>query len=55
MGVVHIMDKIIQHPEFTSVVIRIRHVAFVAREESGHNRLNAEVDSGFYDPNASDS
>lgn len=51
----YIMDKLIEHLEFTSAVSRIRYVAFVAAEESGRSGLKAEVDFGLYDPNVSDS
>lgn len=49
------MDMLIEHPEFTSVVSQIRHATFLVGEESSHNNLKAEVDSGSYDPNAIDS
>lgn len=45
VGVVRIMDKLIEHPEFTSVVSRIRDVAFVTSEESGRGGLKAELDT----------
>lgn len=50
-----IMDKLMEHPKFTGNVSRIMHAVFVAGEEFGCSGLKAEVDSGFYDPNASDS
>lgn len=53
--VVRIMNKLIEHLKFTSTVSRVRHASFVAGDESGHNGLKAEIDSGSYDPNASDS
>lgn len=49
------MDKLIEHPNFTGAMSRIRHAAFLVGEESGRNGLKAEVDSDSYDPNASDS
>lgn len=48
------MDKLIEHPEFIGRVSRIFHVVFVAREEFSHARLKVEIDSGTYDPKASD-
>lgn len=55
MGVVRIMDKLIEHSEFSNAVSQIWHVAFVAGEESYRSGLKAEVDSDAYDPNVSDS
>ncbi|XP_023731545.2 uncharacterized protein LOC111879323 [Lactuca sativa] len=49
------MDKLLEHPEFTGGISRIRHVAFVVGEESGWENLKAQVDVGTYDPSASDS
>lgn len=49
------MNRLIKHPEFTSWVSRIRDAAFVAREESDRFGLKLEIDSGTYDPEASDS
>lgn len=37
VGVVHIMDKLIEHPQFTGVVSQIMHVMFFDGEESGHS------------------
>lgn len=37
VGVVRIMDKLIEHLEFIGAVSRIMHVTFVAGEESGRN------------------
>lgn len=39
VGVIHIMDKLIEHPEFTGTVSRIRHAMFVTGEESGRSGL----------------
>lgn len=50
-----ITGKLMEHPEFTGAMFQIRHVGFVAREESGRNVLKAEVDSDSYEPNANDS
>lgn len=50
-----ILDKLIEHPEFTIIVSRIRHAAFVSGEESDHDGLKVEIDFGAYDPNDSDS
>nr|KAJ0190434.1 hypothetical protein LSAT_V11C800451160 [Lactuca sativa] len=47
VGLVRVMDKLIEHPEFTGGISCIRHAAFVTREES--------VDIGTYDPSANDS
>lgn len=55
VGIVHIMDKLIEHPECTSIVCLIKHAMFIAREESGRNSLKASVESGSYDPDASES
>ncbi|KAL7593516.1 hypothetical protein Lser_V15G33220 [Lactuca serriola] len=41
--------------QFTGDISRIRHVAFVAGEDSGWASLKAQVDAGTYDPLASDS
>lgn len=49
------MDKIIEDTEFTGVVSRIRHAAFVTGEESGCSGLKAEVDFGSYHSNANES
>lgn len=51
----HIMDKLIEHPEFTSGVSQIHHVAFVVKEEYARVGLKLEIDSRTYDPKASDS
>lgn len=53
VGVAQIMDKMIEHPEFTGIVSLIRHATFVAREEFGHNNLRTDLDSGSHDPNVS--
>lgn len=55
VGVVCIMDKLIEHLEFTSGINRIRHAAFVGGEESGRARLKAYIDYGAHDPEGSDS
>lgn len=55
VGVVRIMEKLIEHAEFTGAVIRIRYTVFVVGEESECSRLKAKVDSGSYDPNVSNS
>lgn len=49
------MDKLIKHSEFTNFVNQIMHAAFVARKESDHSGLKAEVDFSSFDPNVSDS
>ncbi|KAL7614546.1 hypothetical protein Lser_V15G04891 [Lactuca serriola] len=49
------MDKLLEHPEFTGGIRRIRHAAFVVGEESGWSNLKAQVDIRTYDPSASDS
>ena len=48
VGVIQIVDKLIEHAEFTGVVSIIRHAAFVAREEFGHCNLRSEMISGSY-------
>lgn len=55
VGLVCVMDKLLEHPEFTCGVSRIHHATFVAGEESGWANLKAQVDAGTYDPSASDS
>lgn len=55
VGLVRVIDKIIEHPEFTGDISRILHVAFVAGEVSRWASLKAQVDAGTYDPSASDS
>lgn len=55
VGVVFIMDKLIELPEFTSVVSQIRHAPFIVGEEFSRSGLKAEIDSGAYVPNSSDS
>lgn len=49
------MNKLIEHPEFISAVSWIWHAAFGVGKESDRSGLKAEVDSGSYNPNASDS
>lgn len=49
------METLIEHPEFTSGISRIRHAAFVAGEESDRAGLKAEIDFGVHDPDTSDS
>lgn len=39
LGLVRIVEKLIEHPDFTSVVSLIRHSAFIVGVESGHNAL----------------
>lgn len=46
MGVFQIMDKLIEHPEFTTAVSLIRHATFVVGEESGRGNLASETSSG---------
>lgn len=55
VGVIHIMDKLIEHPEFTGTMSRIKHAMFVTGEESGRSGLKVEVDSSSYDLNTCDS
>ncbi|KAL7584393.1 hypothetical protein Lser_V15G42406 [Lactuca serriola] len=55
VGLVHVMEKLLEHPEFTGGISRIRHAAFVVGEESGWANLKAQVDAGTYDPSTSDS
>lgn len=55
VGVVCVMEKFIEHPEFIGGVIRIRHATFFVGEESGHAGLKAEVDVAMYDSEANDS
>ena len=55
VGFVHVMDKLLKHPEFTGGISRIRHAAFVVGEESGWANLKAQVDARTYDPSASHS
>lgn len=55
VGVIHVMDKLIEHLEFTGGVSRTHHVAFVAGEESGKAGLKVEIDARTYDPEGSDS
>ncbi|XP_023733093.1 glycine-rich cell wall structural protein 1.8-like [Lactuca sativa] len=47
------MDKLLEHPEFTGGISRIRHAAFVTGEESGWANLKAQVDAETYDPSVS--
>lgn len=55
VGVIHIMYKLIEHPEFTGDVSQIRHATFVVGEESCHSCLKAVMESGSYDPDTDDS
>lgn len=55
VGVLHIVDKLIKHPEFTGGVGQIRHAAFVAGEESSHAGLKLEIDFGTNDLEVNDS
>lgn len=55
VGVVCIMDNLIEHLKFTIRFSQIRYAAFVVGEEFGHVGLKADIDSGAYDPEASDS
>lgn len=55
VGLVRMMDKLLELPEFTGGISRIHHAAFAAGEESGWANLKALVDAGTYDPSASDS
>lgn len=43
------MDKLIEHLEFTSAVILIRHAAFFAGKEFGWSSLKAAMESGSHD------
>nr|KAJ0203816.1 hypothetical protein LSAT_V11C500256730 [Lactuca sativa] len=42
VGLVCMMDKILEHPKFTGGISRIRHAAFVAGKESGWANLKAQ-------------
>ncbi|CAI9290034.1 unnamed protein product [Lactuca saligna] len=55
VGLMRIMEKLLEHPEFTGGISRIHHAAFVAGEESGWASFKTQVDAGTYDPSASDS
>lgn len=55
VGVVCIVDKLIEHLEFTSVVILIRHAAFFAGKEFGWSSLKAAMESGSHDSDTSGS
>lgn len=43
VGVVCIIDKLIEHPEFTGTVSRIRHASFVSKEDFVHSGFKVEV------------
>lgn len=55
VGVVRVMDKLIEHHEFASGVHRICHATFIAGEEARRVGFKAEIDAGTYNPEASDS
>nr|KAJ0223489.1 hypothetical protein LSAT_V11C200094980 [Lactuca sativa] len=55
VGLVCVMDKLIEHPECARGISNIRHLVFFASEESVRAGLKAQVDDGTYDPFASDS
>nr|KAJ0186289.1 hypothetical protein LSAT_V11C900462480 [Lactuca sativa] len=55
VGRVRVMDKLIEHPEFTGGISCIHHTTFVASEELGRVGLKAQVDTRTYDPFANDS
>nr|KAJ0201198.1 hypothetical protein LSAT_V11C600329610 [Lactuca sativa] len=55
VGLLCVMDKLIEHPEFTCSISCIHHAAFFAGEGSDLTNLKAQVDAGTYDPSASDS
>lgn len=55
VGVVRIMDKLIEHAEFANGVHQIYHIYFVVGEELVCTGLKARIDVGNYNPKASDS
>lgn len=54
MGVVRIMEKLIEHLEFIGVVSQIRYTTFVSGDESERSTLKVEVDFDSCEPNVSD-
>ncbi|XP_023751348.1 uncharacterized protein LOC111899727 [Lactuca sativa] len=54
-GFVRIMDKLLEHPEFTCDIGQICHATYLVGEDSGWANLKAQVDAGTYDPSDSDS
>lgn len=55
MGVVRIMEKMIDHPKFANDIHRIRHIFFIVGEVSSLASLKLEIDVGTYDLKVSDS
>ncbi|CAH1425288.1 unnamed protein product [Lactuca virosa] len=48
-GVVRIVDKVIEFPEFLQIFGQIKHICFAAGEESGREALRKEVVVGMFD------
>lgn len=55
VGVVRVMDKLIEHHEFASGVHRICHATFIVGKKARRVGFKAEIDAGTYDPEESDS